>query len=77
MKQFKLNPLLLQYVTETCSLLLGMSGILFLQFLQAFPPIPVYSCFTLDHTQLISLHSVLKRAILVITGGAHFGQVPI
>lgn len=47
----------------------------FLKFLQAFLPLLVYSFFTLDHTQLISLHScVFRGAILVITGGLILGR---
>lgn len=52
-----------------------MPGILLVGFLHAFDPLPVYSYFTLDHTQLTSLHSVsLKEAILVITGGLILGR---
>lgn len=58
------SQLLIHYLTRARSFLWGMSGIIFLKFLPSlFPPPPVYSYFTLDHTQLISLHlCVFKRS---------------
>lgn len=79
MRLFNSNSLLLiHYLAPTRSLLLGMSGILFLKFLHACPPLPVYSVlYTWSHTVNFSPLCVFKRSYSCHHRGAHFGQVPI